>query len=222
MLSCQTRTISKSFGGTCSNLQMLFICLTSTRLEAWGCFLRGPQGPVFCVMFQASSVFGRFNLLLLLLQRVTIAQSFSGPSLKHCPLITRISHYFPFVIFVFSLWVHQNVSTTVTSDDLHIHLHFSLKNMIVFEALWGMLVLLIFRPGDLRWSSQTLWRSWRSVCRWQEKSPQGHASALSLSSVTWVSSACTRYVSLAQNSLKPNSHTSDTSTMHLIHLLYIR
>lgn len=100
MLSCQTPTISKNSEEpvpTCRGF------LSASQVQGWRrevVFLRGPQGPAFCVMFQAPSVFGRFNLLLL--QRVTMPQSFSGPSLKHCPLTMRISHYFPLVNFCFS------------------------------------------------------------------------------------------------------------------------
>lgn len=138
--------------------------------------------------------------------------------------MTWISCYFPLVIFVFSLWVHQNVFTAVTNlfqmtyiqQTLLTHKH---------DCSWSsvktcMLVLLIFRLGDLRWSSHTLWRLWRSDCRWQEKSPQGHASALSLSSVTWVSLVCTRYVTFTQNNLKPNSHNKVLKVQVCTSLVY--
>lgn len=51
----------------------------------------------------------------------------------------------------------------------------------------------LFRLEALRWSLLTLWRSWRFVCRWQARLPPDLESVHSAWSVTWASSASTRY-----------------------------
>lgn len=98
-------------------------------------FLKGPQGSEFCVMFQAPSVFGRYNLLLLL-QRVTIAQSFfkTLSSINKNITLLPSCHFCLFTLSSSERVCNCNIKLTLLPHFFP-YLPFLLPNMIVNQAL---------------------------------------------------------------------------------------
>lgn len=109
-----------------------------------------------------------------------------------CHPIIRISHYFRLFIFAFSDWIICAYLFTMVTSDLHLHacifqtVHSTLETPPIFNTLFvyhSFCLTNVVAVQDLRWSSQT---PWKSDCRCQEKWPHCHASTLSLSSMTKV------------------------------------